>query len=326
VHASSVTATDVSARALRYAATTAALSGQNWDLRLGSLADPVLGDAYDLVVANPPFVVSPGGPGYDYRDSGLAGDAVSRELVRALPRLLRPAGTAQLLANWAIGADGDWRARVSSWLAGSGCDAWVWQREVADPGEYVSLWLRDAGEIPGTARWEQRYTAWRDWFDAAGVLAVGMGVITMWRTGGEPVVVLEDVPQAIGQPIGAEIAAWPQRRRRLAASTDADLLDTRLWRPDGLVRSRDDLPGPDGWVTRRQVLRQSHGMRWEVEIDDAFAAVVAGCSGEATLRTVLAVLADAVGADPAGLAEAAMPVVRDLVGRGFLDFAPEAAL
>jgi hypothetical protein len=67
-------------------------------------------------------------------------------------------------------------------------------------------------------------------------------------------------------------------------------------------------------------------MRWEVEIDDAFAAVVAGCSGEATLRTVLAVLADAVGADPAGLAEAAMPVVRDLVGRGFLDFAPEAAL
>ncbi len=76
-----VVATDISARALRLAATTAELSGYRWDLRAGSLLEPVADEAFDLIVANPPFVVSPGldreHGGYDYRDSGLAGDAAS---------------------------------------------------------------------------------------------------------------------------------------------------------------------------------------------------------------------------------------------------------
>ena len=90
-------ATDVSDRALRLAATTAALSGQDWDLRRGSLLEPVAGERFDLVVANPPFVVSAGASGgYDYRDSGLAGDAVERaSWCAALPGVLAPGGTAR---------------------------------------------------------------------------------------------------------------------------------------------------------------------------------------------------------------------------------------
>ena len=71
-------------RALRLAATTAELSGYRWDLRAGSLLEPVADETFDLIVANPPFVVSPGldreHGGYDYRDSGLAGDAASATL------------------------------------------------------------------------------------------------------------------------------------------------------------------------------------------------------------------------------------------------------
>ncbi len=168
------------------AATTAALSGQTWTLRQGSLLDPVASTEFDQVVANPPFVVSPGFDaahgGYDYRDSGLAGDGVSAALVRGIPRVLAPGGTASLLANWVVTADEPWSERVGGWLAGSGCDAWVWQREVAEPGEYIALWLRDAGEQPGTPQWAQRYVQWLDWFAAERVLAVGMGLVTLWRT------------------------------------------------------------------------------------------------------------------------------------------------
>jgi methylase of polypeptide subunit release factors len=57
LHAEHVVATDISPRALRLAATTAALSGQKWDLRPGSLLAPVEGERFELVVANPPFVV-----------------------------------------------------------------------------------------------------------------------------------------------------------------------------------------------------------------------------------------------------------------------------
>lgn len=322
-HAGAVVATDVSARALRLAATTAALSGQRWELRAGSLLEPVAGERFGLVVANPPFVVSPGGAGYDYRDSGLPGDAVCARLVRSLPGVLAAGGTAQLLANWIIPADGSWQERVQGWLAGTGCDAWVWQREIAEPGEYAALWLRDAGESPGSARWRSEYDRWLDWFAAGGVAAVGMGLITMWRTDAEPVVVLEDVPQPYEQPIGPHVAAWHDRQRWLAEHDDAELLGAALAAAPALVRDLSEVLASGGWHPAAMRLRQSHGMRWEVEIDDAVSALVAGCDGTAPLLAPIGVLAAAVGVAVSEVAQALLPVVRDLVGRGFL--LPEGA-
>lgn len=321
-HASFVCATDTSARALRFAATTAALSGQHWDLRQGSLLEPVAGERFDLVVANPPFVISGGARTHEYRDSGSAGDDVCRTLVTGIPRVLAPSGTAVLLANWIIPRDGDWRARVQQWLAGTGCDAWIWQREVADPGEYVALWLRDAGEQPGTARWAERYDAWRDFLDAADVAAVGMGLVAMWPSdSAHPIHVLEDVPQALEQPVGAVLPAWICRQRRLATCSDAELLRTALRPGPGVVRTRDEVLTTEGWRPDADRLRQTRGLRWDVEVDDAIAALLAGLDGTVRLLAPLSVLAGALDVPVDELAAAALPVVRDLLGRGFLEWA-----
>jgi methylase of polypeptide subunit release factors len=319
-HAGAVVATDVSARALRMAATTAALSGQAWDLRAGSLLEPVAGERFDLVVANPPFVVSAGAVGHEYRDGGRAGDGISEALVRGLPDVLADGGTAQLLANWVITAEQAWDERVAGWLAGSGCDAWVWQREVAEPGEYVTLWLRDAGETPGTPRWAARYDEWLDWFAAAGVVAVGMGLVTLWRGGSaDPVVVCEDVPQAVEQPVGAQFPAWIARQRWLRATPDADLLASRLRAAPGLVLDRSALLGGEGWQDAVATLRQAGGLRWSVEVDEAIALLVAGCAdGTAPLAGPVTVLGALLERPPDEIAAAVLPVVRDLVGRGFL--------
>jgi len=323
-HAEVVVATDVSERALRMAATTAGLSGQRWDLRAGSLLEPVAGERFDLVVANPPFVVSAGAVGHEYRDGGRAGDGISEALVRGLPGVLAEGGTAQLLANWVITADQPWDERVAGWLASSGCDAWVWQREVAEPGEYVTLWLRDAGERPGTDRWRERYDAWLDWFAAAGVAAVGMGLVTMWRTdAADPVVVCEDVPQVLEQPIAPFVASWPHRQRWLRARDDGALLAAALRPADGLVLDRSAVLDEDGWSEVAAQLRQARGLRWAVEVDDAVATLVAGCDGRTPLRVAVGVLAASLGADPDAVGRALAPVVRDLVGRGFL--LPEGA-
>lgn len=318
-HSVEVVATDVSTRALRLAATSAALSGQSWDLRAGSLLEPVGGEKFDLIVANPPFVVSGGTGGYDYRDSGCAGDGVSEALVRQLPGALWPGGTAQLLANWVITAEQSWDERLHGWLAGSGCDAWAWQREVAEPGEYVSLWLRDAGELPGTPRWSELYNAWLDWFDGAKIAAVGMGLITMWRDGAaEPVVICEDVPQPFDAPVGPELPKWIARQRWLRATPADELLASVLGPAPGLVRDRADLLGPNGWVEASARLRQTHGLRWEVEVDEAIAAIIAGCDATTPLNRLVAVLAAALDRPLDEVGAAVVPVVRDLVGRGFL--------
>src|SRR5690606_247939 len=72
-HSAGVVATDVNPRALALASLTAGLNGLDVDLRQGSLFEPVAAERFDLIVTNPPFVVSPGGR-YAYRDSGLPGD------------------------------------------------------------------------------------------------------------------------------------------------------------------------------------------------------------------------------------------------------------
>lgn len=322
-HAASVVATDVSTRALRFAATTAALSGQQWELRAGSLFHPVAGERFDLVVANPPFVVSAGdtaaGERHTYRDSGLAGDGVSEQLIRRVGAVLRPGGTAVLLANWLVPADGDWQGRVADWLAGTGCDAWVWQREVAEPGEYVALWLRDAGETPGTSRYTERYDAWLDWFEAHAVPAVGMGLAVLWRgERDEPVVVVEDVRQPVDQPVGPSLPGWIARQRWLADIGDDALVDAPLAVGPDVVRDVHHLLGPSGWSPAAERLRQATGIRWDLESDGEIAAVLAGVQAAGSLRPVADLLATSRGLAVGEVLHAVLPVLRDLIGRGFV--------
>ena len=81
-------ATDVNERALAFAEFNCALNGvENVEFRSGSLLEPVLGERFGLVVANPPYVIS---PGLDvvFRDSGMERDAVSETVVRGMPDLL----------------------------------------------------------------------------------------------------------------------------------------------------------------------------------------------------------------------------------------------
>ncbi len=322
-HSAAVTATDLSDRALRMAATTAALNAQQWDLRQGSLLEPVGQERFDLIVSNPPFIVGPGfhpgSGGFRYRDSGLPGDSVCAELVRGLPGRLTEGGTGQLLANWIIDASQSWQERVTGWLPPTGCQAWIWQREVAEPGEYVALWLRDAGEQPGTPGWQQRYDRWLDWFAAHGVAGIGMGLVNVRRTGEQSSqVVCQDVPQPHEHPVGPAIADWFARAAWLADTPASGLLDARLAAAPGLVRSTHSLIGADGWQPALVQLRQAGGLRWELEVDEAVAALVAACTGEPTLGVVLSVLAAAVSAGVEEVTAALMPVVRDLIERGFL--------
>ena len=176
--------TDTNARALPVARLSLALNGITADLREGDLLGPVTGERFDLVVSNPPFVVGPPGRvSFTYRDSGREGAGSTAELVRSLPGVLAPGGTAVLLGNWLHRRGEDWRERVGSWLAGSGCDAWVVQREVSDPADYAARWLRDSGAAVDPAA----YGAWLDWFDGVdgvdGVDAeeVGFGVVGLRR-------------------------------------------------------------------------------------------------------------------------------------------------
>ncbi len=83
-------------------------------------------------------------------------------------------------------------------------------------GRSVELWLADAAQ-GGDIR---RTVEWLDWFDAHKVEAVGFGLVTLRRSGHEdPVVRVEDLRQAVDQPLGDQVAAWFDRQDRCAGAT-----------------------------------------------------------------------------------------------------------
>src|SRR5439155_8386888 len=122
-HATQVVATDVNERALEFARFNAALNDvHNVEFRSGSLLEPVAGERFDLVVANPPYVISPR-TDYVFRDSGLGRDRVSEHLVRGLLGVLADGAFATVMISW-ISDEDDVAAEPRAWLESSGCDAW----------------------------------------------------------------------------------------------------------------------------------------------------------------------------------------------------------
>lgn len=318
-HCDEIVATDTNERALALAAATARLNGMTWDLRAGSLFEPVAGERFDLIVSNPPFVVGAGAQDYIYRDSGMVGDALCAELIRQVPDHLNPGGTAQLLANWIVHTDTDWRARVRGWLDGTGLDAWVVQRELADPISYISLWLSDAGESADAVA--ERGAAWLDWFNDAGIAGIGMGSITLRKRAdgdsGPPDQVLEELTGVGEEVTGPEAQAFLARRAYLRTSSDAHLLAARLATAPVFLDAQS-LPGDEGWQQISSVVRRPGGPGAVLGVDEVSTAMLAGCRGTVPLGALIDLLAEFHGVDADALAEAALPVVREAIGRGIL--------
>lgn len=320
-HADTVVATDLSQRALRYAEFNAALNGVEWDLRSGSFLDPVAGETFDLVVSNPPFVITPraeGVPLYEYRDGGASGDGVVAALTKGVGAHLAPGGVAQLLGNWETVAGQDWRERVGEWVAESGLDAWVVQRDVQDPAEYAELWARDGGHRSGTPEHDALVGAWLDDFAGRGVAEIGFGIITLHRptTARSPFVDLVEITGPVASPMGPTVASGLAARDRLAAMDDEALLDT-AWRcVEDVTTETHAAPG----ATDPNVilLRQGGGLGRAIRLDTLDAALVSVCDGDLTARRSLTAISGLLDRPTGEALAAGAGLIRRLAADGLL--------
>ena len=163
-------------RALAYAEFNAALNGaSNVETRQGSFFEPVEGEQFELVVANPPYVVSPEGA-YLFRDGGMRGDAVSEHVVRTVPAALAPGGYASVLIAWALDPD-EPAARPRGWLEDSGCDAFLLHTSTDDPIETATLWNRDLLERP--EEYAEALDRWVAYYRDLGIEHLGYACLTL---------------------------------------------------------------------------------------------------------------------------------------------------
>lgn len=319
--ADQVVVTDLSDRALAYAAFNAALNQVQWEIRRGSMLEPVAGETFDLIVSNPPFVITPRDgsvPLFEYRDGGAAGDAVVADLVGAIGDCLEPGGIAQLLGNWEIGRDADWRERVGQWVTKSGLDAWVVQREVQDPAQYAETWARDGGHHAGTAEFQGMYAAWLDDFASRDVEGVGFGIITLHkpRSDRPPFLDLMDVRGPVGAAMGATVAAGLEARIRLAETSDQELLEVAWAASPDVILEHHLRPGSSEPQAVTAV--QGGGLRLRLPLDTYAGAYLGVADGSLTAGQALTAIAALLDEEVAAVRQRVMPMLRYLVANGFL--------
>ncbi|MFE1272225.1 methyltransferase [Streptomyces sp. NPDC058757] len=327
-HATLVTATDLNPRALDFTRLTLALSGaREAELLEGSLYEPVDGDTYDLIVSNPPFVISPGS-GLTYRDGGMSGDDLCRTLVQQAGERLNDGGYAQFLANWQHVDGEEWQDRLRSWVP-RGCDAWIVQREVQDVTQYTELWLRDGGEHRGDPEaYRAAYDRWLDSFEASGTRSIGFGWITLRRDPAvaagkaEPSIVIEEWPHPVEQPLGPAVRAHFERQDYLRTHDDAALLADSFTLAPEVVQEQVGLPGAED--PEHVVLRQNRGMRRATRVDHVGAGFAGVCDGSLSAGRILDAIAQLMGEDPVLLRDRTPQAIRLLVEEGFLT--PESLL
>ena len=326
-HAARVVATDISARALELTALNLELNAiDGVELRLGSLYEPVAGERFDRIVSNPPFVITPrteGVPSYEYRDGGMVGDALVEHVIRGAEDHLTSGGIAQLLGNWEYrdGVEGidSGLDRVRDWVAQTGLDAWVVERELQDPALYAETWIRDGGTRPGTAEFERLYAAWLDDFEARGVTGIGFGYITLRRPlfpGTPRLRRVERITHALGSGLGSSIAASLDAWDWLSVRSDAELAAACLTVASDVTEERHYWPGDEHPAVI--TLRQGGGFAREVQAGTALAAVVGASDGELTIGQICDAVAQLLEVDGNELLVEIIAEVRELVFTGLL--------
>jgi methylase of polypeptide subunit release factors len=314
-HAEHVTATDISERALAFTRFNLLLNSaalhldpghleDRVSLRLGSLLEPVAGGKFDLVVSNPPFVITPRTSGevasgqFTYRDGGLPGDEIVSSLVRDLPSVLAPAGTAQLLGNWEIPAGAAWADRPQSWV-GPDADAWFIQREQVSPEQYAETWLQDASESRDRQHYRDAYAAYLADFASRNVAGIGFGMIWLRRpaagAGAATIRRFEEITYPIEQPIGPHLGAAVGRSDWLAAHS---LENAHLLVADDVTEERHQRPGAEhpGVI----LLRQGAGLRRTNLLSTELAGFVSACDGDLSVGQIIGALAALLGGSLAG--------------------------
>lgn len=336
-HVRQVVATDISARALEFTAFNVALAGVDStrvQLRQGNLLEPVAGQRFDLIVSNPPFVITPpsvrqaGLPLMEYRD---AGGPILPALVRGLEDHLNPDGVAVMLGNWEHREGTSWRTSVNQWI-GKSLDAWIIQREVQDPVEYAAMWLRDGGLTPerSAVAFENALAAWQEDFDSRQVSGVGMGYLvfhapSVAATSGpggtalegqtapeepasdaaspgavvEPWRVLEEVPTSGQGALGEHVAQVIAAHEALRGLDDAQVAALKLHTASGLSKEEALTPTP---VPTAPVIRQAEGFGRVIAVGMPEVALLsASDEGLLTVAQIAAAVASLTSEDPAAV-------------------------
>jgi methylase of polypeptide subunit release factors len=254
-----VVATDVNERALAFAELNAALNGlTNIEPRVGSLFEPVSGEAFGVLVANPPYVISPEHD-FTFRDSELGGQGISEAVVVDAPDYLLPGGHATVLVSWDA-TDENPVATPARWATRTDCDALVLGTATLDAERNAERWLA--------------------YFIAEGITRIGYGAVVIRRVpdGAGRVRALQ-IGDRVEGPAGTHLL-------RMLDAGDKLVDEARVRLASGArVRERRGLT-QFGWHTDERELVLLDGLRFRIDLDSGTVRLVDLLDGRHRLRAI----------------------------------------
>jgi methylase of polypeptide subunit release factors len=316
-HCEHVIATDLNPRALAFARFNAALNEvSNVEWRMGSLFEPVTDEQFDLIVCNPPYVISPQ-TDYIFRNAGLRGDAVSRLVITEAPRHLRAGGLATILCDWIHTRDEAWWMPLEMWVANSDCDALFLCHRTTNPLNYAAGWTRQPAP-PNADTLDQLLNEWLAYYAELGVRAISGGAVILRRSAGPHwtyAASLSDSPRGdCGEQLQRMFAAQDYLRRlpheRALLSVVFASLDGRI---DQTLSYREG-----EWRAAGMRWYMPHGLDFEGMLDAFSIQLLMAFDGRQRLDPLIVQVAQNMGVSPPSLRHDALQLVRHWVEVGLI--------
>ena len=318
-HADHVFGTDTNSRALNFARFNAILNEiDNVEWRQGNLYEPVAEQKFELIVSNPPFVISPESR-FIFRDTNLPGDAISEQVLCGAGERLTEGGFACILFNW-YHDETDLDSRPRSWISKTGCDGWLICFKTTDPLTYAADWLRTSvGQ--NSPEYGRNLDEWMAYYERMGIGRISAGGIIMRRRSQQPNWFRA---HEIGK--GRYTGSCGDQIERIFAAEDLlqslgddrQLLEQRLLF-DEHHRLEHQLAVRDGcWAVNSEHLYASEGIPFAGNMDMYIANLLAGCDGRRTLRELIEAVASRMQTDQETVGTACLAAVRKLMQAGFL--------
>jgi SAM-dependent methyltransferase len=281
-----VVGVDINRRALGFAELNRRLNGlDNVEWREGDWLEPVADERFDLIVSNPPYLVSPDSE-FIYRDSGLPGAELVAGLCRAIPGHLEEDGLAIVLGMWPHATSEDWEAAPRSWIDGSGCDSLVVCFETVTPLEHAVVWNSPPARLLDPAVFKETVARWNRHFRETGTGAISFGAIVLRRRrSGRPWTRLTQVSTAPGEGAARQLTRLMRGNDFLERSPD--LLGYRYAAPAGLDMAQLSALTERGWREEAATLNLPDELGVDAEVDPGALRALFGCDGTTVLRDLV---------------------------------------
>jgi len=318
-HSGTVVATDLNARAREFCLFNASLNGvSNLEFREGNAFEPVRGERFDLILANPPFFVTPSVRRV-YSDNDMELDGFCRMLVRQAPEYLNENGYCQMLVEWVQVKGQPWRDRIAEWVAGLGCDAWVMVGYMRSSVDYALIRVqedRDEGTSSGAQAAVVR--TWQQYFEGHQVEAICGGMVVLRRRAGRNWVRMEELHSTPARPFGEFMRRIFDSRDYLESHSDEELLETRPVLPESARLRKQFASSPEGWKLTSVDLQLNEGLPYTLALQPQVAEFVGMCDGKRTLRQIADRIAAAWSVDPATVKRESCSIIRRVADRGMV--------